>query len=279
MHFTSDFTSDSSADFTPDSSADSSAGFTPGAAPDASPPAVTQRGFVLDGVPGVLWQPAGSSLRARPLVLLGHGGGQHKLGPGVVERAHRCVTRYGWAAVSLDAPGHGERERTAQDERFATEIGQLLAAGRPISAWVARHTAALAERAVPEWRAVLDALEEEADGELGPVGYWGLSLGSVIGIPLAAADSRIAAAVFGLTGHASQVEAARRVGVPVEFLIQWDDELVPREGALAVFGALGSAEKTLHANPGGHLAVPDFELDSSESFLLRRLGRKAGADG
>ncbi|MFJ9839709.1 alpha/beta hydrolase [Kitasatospora sp. NPDC101155] len=237
---------------------------------------LTQHRFTLDGVPGVLWQPDGSALGARPLVLLGHGGGKHKLGPGVVERAHRCVTRYGWAAVSLDAPGHGERERTAQDERFATEIGELLAAGRPISAWVARHTAALAERAVPEWRAVLDALDK-AGGGLGPVGYWGLSLGSVIGIPLVAAEPRITVAVFGLTGHASQLEAARRVGVPVRFVLQWDDELVPRESALAVYGALGSAERTLHANPGGHLAVPDFELDSSERFLFRKLGTQARA--
>ncbi|MEU1282705.1 alpha/beta hydrolase [Kitasatospora sp. NPDC005856] len=237
---------------------------------ESSTDGVTQRHFTLDGVPGVLWQPDGLPLGGRPLVLLGHGGGQHKLGS--VDRARRCVRERGFAAVALDAPGHGERPRSAQDERFATEIGELIAAGRPISAWVARHTAALAERAVPEWVAVLDALEEWAEG-LGPVGYWGLSLGSVIGIPLAAAEPRVAAAVFGLAGHASQVEAAGRVGVPVEFLLQWDDELVPREGALALFGALGSREKTLHANAGGHLEVPELELESSERFLARHLGR------
>ncbi|MFE4975270.1 alpha/beta hydrolase [Kitasatospora sp. NPDC056651] len=252
---------------------------------ESSSGGVTQRRFTLDGVPGVLWQPEGLPLGGRPLVLLGHGGGGHKLGPGVVERAGRCVRGHGFAAVALDAPGHGERPRSAQDERFATEIGELIAAGRPVSAWLARHTAALAERAVPEWTAVLDALGEEAVGEeavgeeastgagegLGPVGYWGLSLGSAIGIPLAAAEPRIAAAVFGLTGHGSQTEAAERVGVPVEFLVQWDDRLVPREGALALFGALGSRQKTLHANPGGHLEVPDAELDSSERFLTRYL--------
>ncbi|MBO1416679.1 alpha/beta hydrolase [Streptomyces sp. FH025] len=255
---------------------------------------VVQRRFVVDGVPGVLWLPASSEPSepsepsdgpersepgGRPLVLLGHGGGQHKTAPGVVERARRCVTRYGYAAVALDAPGHGERNRSAQDERFATEIGELLAAGRPISAWVARHTAALAERAVPEWRAVLDALGAIGEG-LGPVGYWGLSLGSVVGIPLAAAEPRITAAVFGLTGltgQTSPTEAAGRVGVPLRFLLQWDDELVPREAALALFGALGSREKTLHANPGGHEAVPDFELASSERFLCRRLRPGAGA--
>ncbi|MEU9040452.1 MULTISPECIES: alpha/beta hydrolase [unclassified Kitasatospora] len=233
---------------------------------------VTQRGFTLDGVPGVpgvLWWPDGRPLDGRPLVLLGHGGGGDKLA--VAERARRCVARYGFAAVSLDAPGHGERPRTAQDERFVTEIGELLAARRPISAWVARYTAALAERAVPEWVAVLDALGTVGEG-LGPVGFWGLSLGSAVGIPLAAAEPRIVAAVFGLAGHAAQAEAAARVGVPLEFVLQWDDELVPRDGALALFGAFGSREKTLHANPGGHLEVPDFEVAASERFLVRHLG-------
>ncbi|MEU6966454.1 alpha/beta hydrolase [Kitasatospora aureofaciens] len=242
---------------------------------ETSADGVSERRFVHDGVPGVLWHPAGSALGGRPLVLLGHGGGQHKLGPR--DRARACVARYGWAAVALDAPGHGERERTAQDERFATEIGELLAAGRPISAWVARHTAALAERAVPEWRAVLDTLDalEGRGGGPGPVGYWGLSLGTVIGIPLAAVEPRIRAAVFGLAGHASLLEPAGRVTVPVEFVLQWDDELSSREAALALYGALGSRQKTLHANPGGHRAVPEFELAASERFLLGHLGRTA----
>ncbi|MEU4118541.1 alpha/beta hydrolase [Kitasatospora sp. NPDC028055] len=263
---------------------------------ETSSDGVLERRFVLDGVPGVLWQPDGSGPDGppgrggpdgppghdgpsgpggRPLVLLGHGGGQDRWGPR--ERALRCARRYGWASVAIDAPGHGERARTAQDERFATEIGQLLAAGRPVSAWVARHTAALAERAVPEWRAVLDALAGAAGEGLGPVGYWGLSLGTVIGVPLAAAEPRIVAAVFGLAGNAALAEAAGRVTVPVEFVLQWDDELQPREGALALYGALGSREKTLYANPGGHLAVPGFEAAASEGFLLRHLGGGAPA--
>ncbi|GAA2815280.1 alpha/beta hydrolase [Kitasatospora sp. CM 4170] len=245
---------------------------------------VTEHCFTLDGVPGVLWLPAtaqaGSPAAApadaaptrRPLVLLGHGGGSHKLAPGLVARAGRCATRYGFAVAALDAPGHGERPRTAQDERFATEIGELLATGRPISARVARHTAALAEQAVPEWQAVIDALRKlDGVGPDGPVGYWGLSLGSVIGVPLAGADPRITVAVFGLAGDDSLTEAARRVTVPVEFLLQWDDELVPRRAALALFDAFASAEKTLHANPGGHLDVPDFEVTDSELFLARHL--------
>ena len=105
----------------------------------------------------------------------------------------------------------------------------------------------------------------------GPVGYWGLSLGSLIGVPFVAAEPRVTAAVLGLAGHQTLAEAAARITVPVEFVLQWDDELVPRESGLALFDAFGSAEKTLHANPGPHVGVPTFELDSSERFFARHL--------
>ncbi|KJS52640.1 dienelactone hydrolase family protein [Streptomyces rubellomurinus] len=231
---------------------------------------VVEYRFTHGDVPGVLWRPTGPMRYGRPLVLLGHGGGQHKLAPGLVERARRFVADAGFTAVALDAPGHGERPRTAADERFVGEIAELQAAGRPISAWVARHTAAVAERAVPEWIAVLDTLAEELEGR-GPIGYWGLSLGSVIGIPLAAAEPRIGAAVFGLTGHESQTEPAARVTAPLDFLVQWDDALVPRAWALGVYDAFGSPDRTLHANPGGHGDVPERQLAAAEGSLRRRL--------
>jgi hypothetical protein len=47
--------------------------------------------------------------------------------------------------------------------------------------------------------------------------------------------------------------------------------MVPRESGLALFGAFASAEKTLHANAGGHLDVPRFELGSSVRFFARHL--------
>ncbi|MEU6235070.1 alpha/beta hydrolase [Kitasatospora sp. NPDC047058] len=232
---------------------------------------VSERLFALGDVPGVLWSPAGAT-GGRPLVLMGHGGGWHKQAPGLVARAGRLAVQYGFAVAAIDAPGHGERPKSPQDERFPAEIGELLATGEPVSPQVARHTAALAERAVPEWRAVLDALQElDGIGADGPVGYWGLSLASVIGIPLVAAESRIGAAVFGLAGHESLAGAAAAVTVPVAFLLQWDDELVPREAGLALFDTFGSREKTLHANPGGHLELPAHEEEGAERFVLRHL--------
>ena len=55
---------------------------------------VLERLFTLDDIPGVLWSPADAT-DSRPLVLLSHGGGQHKQIPGLVARAHRYVTACG----------------------------------------------------------------------------------------------------------------------------------------------------------------------------------------
>ncbi len=54
--------------------------------------------------------------------------------------------------------------------------------------------------------------------------------------------------------------------------MQWDDEPVPRDSALALFDAFGSTDKSLHANAGGHLALPRFEIDSAVRFFARHLG-------
>jgi pimeloyl-ACP methyl ester carboxylesterase len=232
---------------------------------------VSERLFTLDHIPGVLWSPAGAA-GSRPLVLLGHGGGQHKKAPGLVARARRYVTACGFAVAAIDAPAHGDRPRTEQDERFVAGIRERMAAGEPVGPQIARYNAELAARAVPEWQATLGALQEvDCVGAGGPAGFWGVSLGSAIGVPLAAAEPRITAAVFGLAGRETLAGAAARVTVPVEFLLQWDDELVPRESGLALFGAFASREKTLHANPGRHAGVPAFELESSERFFTRHL--------
>jgi pimeloyl-ACP methyl ester carboxylesterase len=232
---------------------------------------VLERLFTLDGIPGVLWSPAGA-IGNRPLVLLAHGGGQHKKVPGLVARAHRYVTACGFTVAAIDAPGHGDQPRTEQDERFAAGMRERLTASEPIGPHIARHNAELAARAIPEWQAALDALQElDGIGADGPVGFWGVSLGTAIGVPFAAAEPRITAAVFGLASHETLAEAAARVAVPVQFLLQWDDELVSRDSGLALFDAFASREKTLHANPGRHVEVPAFELDSSARFFTRHL--------
>jgi hypothetical protein len=53
----------------------------------------------------------------------------------------------------------------------------------------------------------------------------------VIGVPFVAPDSRVRA-VLGLGGGGVSAESAVRITVPVEFLVQWDDERVPRTQSL-----------------------------------------------
>jgi hypothetical protein len=76
-----------------------------------------------------------------------------------------------------------------------------------------------------------------------------------MGIHLVAAEPRITAAVLGLIRSDGLTGTAARITIPVEFVLQWDDEGNPRDSVMRLFDALGSAEKTLHANPGSHRGV------------------------
>ncbi|MHC3467869.1 alpha/beta fold hydrolase [Streptomyces sp. 7R007] len=236
---------------------------------------VLERDFTVGDVPGVLWSPVSAADRA-PLVLMGHGGGTHKRWPAMTGRAHRLVTGGGFHVAVIDAPGHGDRPRTAHDEREIAELYRARAAGEPEGPVVVRYNAHLAQRAVPEWRATLDALQELPEiGPDGPVGYFGLTMGTAIGVPFVALEPRITVAVFGLHWPDALAEWAQRITVPVEFALQWGDEHIPREAGLALFDAFASPEKTLHANAGRHKELPRFEADSAVRFFVRHLGRTA----
>ena len=67
------------------------------------------------------------------------------------------MTGCGFAAAAIDAPGHGDRAKTEQDEQFQAAIRERMTAGEPAGPWIGRYNAALAARAVPEWQATLDA--------------------------------------------------------------------------------------------------------------------------
>ena len=237
---------------------------------------VVERDFVVGEVPGVLWSPVAGPAHA-PVVLMGHGGGLHKKTPALVSRAHDAVTRWGFTVVALDAPGHGDRPRTAEDDRARAEFRQAHTTGdsRLFEETSVRYMISLAERAVPEWQATLDALQDlpEIGGEA-PIGYGGgITVGTAIGVPLTAVDPRITAAIFGggLFGYPSLIEAARRITVPIQFLLPWDDEHVDRRSGLDLFDAFASTEKTLHANPGDHRTIRWIGLD--DEFLARHFGR------
>jgi len=216
---------------------------------------VHERRFTLDvgqeTVPGLLWTPSTLTDDPRPLVLLGHGGTRHKRYGYILQMARRLVRHLGFAAAAIDAPGHGERHDPARPPGTV----DLPAA-----------------QVVAEWKATTDFVQGQPGIASGQIGYWGLSMGCSLGVPFVAAEPRVGAAVIGLSGRYEGVRsAARDITCPVLFLCQWDDELVPRDDVLALFDAVGSTDKQLHANPGRHQDVPGREFDAAEVFFRDHL--------
>ncbi len=234
---------------------------------------VVDRSFTLGDVPGVLWSPA-SPAPGAPLVLMGHSGGLHKRTPGLVARARKAVRGEGFHVAAIDSPGHGDRPRSREDQRWVDALLRARDQGESLAPVIGPYNASLAERAVPEWQQTIDALQ--ALPEIGAdvaIGYSGMTLASAIGIPLAAAESRISAAIFGgVFVYDALLAAAREVTVPVEFLLPWDDPEIAREPGLELFDAFASEDKTLHAFPGSHFHVPTDRTDTR--FFQRHLGRR-----
>lgn len=230
---------------------------------------VLERTFTLGDIPGILWTPESASAPVR-LILLGHPGGLQQMYPRLAARARHSVAQ-GFAAATIELPGSGDRPRMAAIEEARAELRRALAAGEPVPDDVVdRLVLPLVDQAVPEWRAALDALLSlpEIDG---PVGY---ARGVIaIGIRMALVESRIAAAVLfaGTFVPRSLFEEARQINIPLQVLLQWDDEGNDRQQALNLFEAFGSGEKTLHANMGGHTGVPAFETDEANRFFARHL--------
>jgi hypothetical protein len=232
---------------------------------------VLEREFILGEIPGFLWTPPSPSAPA-PLILISPPPlGLGKVYPRLAGRARYYATRYGFASATIELPGSGDRPRLAVLDQARADLRRMLAAGEPVSGeMVDALTIPLVDRAVPEMRAALNALL--ALPEIGgPVGYNGGVIS--IGVRLAAVEPRIAAAVLfaGSFVPAAIVEQARDVTIPLQVLLQWDDEGNDRQAALDLFDAFGSQEKTLHANMGGHTGVPHDELDAGARFFARHL--------
>ncbi|MDN3254200.1 dienelactone hydrolase [Streptomyces sp. DSM 42143] len=230
---------------------------------------VLEREFVLGEIPGMLWTPRSASAPA-PLILLGHPGGLHLMYPRLVARARQTVAE-GFAAATIELPGSGDRPRSAAAEQARADLRRALEAGEPVDEDIVdRLVLPLVDKAVPEWQTALDALLSlpEIDG---PVGYSGGVIS--IGVRLAVVEPRISAAVLfaGSFVPRAVFEEARQVSLPLHVLLQWDDEGNDRQAALDLFDTLGSKEKTLHANMGGHTGVPQFASDAAAQFFTRHL--------
>lgn len=226
----------------------------------------------VDGrsVPGVLWLPA-EGTGPRPLVLLGHGATHHRKIEYLAALGRGLAADHGFAVAAIDGPGHGDRRVPGHDDSVSL-FGDFL------TEWSREGTV---DDMVADWRGAIDALRDLDEVGDGPVGYWGLSMGTIYGLPLVAADPRIQVAVFGLMGLVGPTRErlaadAASVSCPLLFIQQWDDSLIPRAETFELFDALSSIDKRLHAHPGDHAAVPPEEVAFSAGFLARHLAPHAG---
>ncbi|MEU6535772.1 alpha/beta hydrolase [Streptomyces sp. NPDC047000] len=226
---------------------------------------VLEREFLLGETPGTLWT---SGSAPAPLILMAHNNGLPKREPRLVARARHSAAR-GYAVAAIDTAGCGDRPRSSADEQIRAELRRAMRAGEPVDEIFESFIGPLVEKAVPEWRTTLDALLSLPETG-GPVGYQGWT---ALGIRLAAAEPRIAAAVLFAGGYVPRAvrEQAGQITVPLLLLLQWDDEGNPRQRALDLFDAFGTEEKTLHANLGGHTGTPWFETEDGERFFDRHL--------
>lgn len=232
---------------------------------------VCERGFEVkrDGqaIPGVMWSPAAAS-GPRALVLMGHGGSGHKRNERMVMLGHMFAADYGWCAAAIDGPVHGGR-------------GPVDDANHPAyrAMW---QQQGVVQGMIADWRATLDALSQLEEVDSSRVGYWGVSMGTMFGLPYVASEQRIRAAVLGKAGMrgSSVVRSgidrhfdifAAKVLVPVLFVMQWDDERFERTGQLELFDRLGSADKRLHAYPGLHVDNGPEAFEVQAAFLARYL--------
>jgi pimeloyl-ACP methyl ester carboxylesterase len=218
------------------------------------------REFSLEGnrsVTGAVWLPDEPTLGAT-LICFGHGASGDRYQDPIADLAARFV-QAGFPCLSIDGPVHGLR-KVGDGARgaFFPEYQRENSIADMVSDWEFAIEAA-------------KALNEIGACELA---YFGLSMGSIFGIPLVAARPDVVVATLGLVGVSGQfphgkriLEAATDIRCPTLFLMQLEDELFDREGYLKVFDAFSAKDKRLHANPGLHAEVPIEEVDYTFRFM------------
>jgi dienelactone hydrolase len=219
-------------------------------------------------VPGVLWTRRDAT-GPRPLVLVGHGGSQHKEADAVLDVAGPLVTGHGFAVAAIDGPVHGDRRADG-----GLDGAKVIQDFRAL--W---NESPCIDSMVADWGAAVDKLVELAEIDPGAIGWFGISMGTAYGIPVCAADARIRAALLGMWGtshaHGHQLLAlARKVRCPVLFQRKADDERFTPAGQQELFDAIGSSDKQLRVHPGKHVNPAGRQLEEGLAFLVRHLERQ-----
>ena len=234
---------------------------------------MTERQFWVAGangpVPGMLWTASASDVSGvKPMILLGHGGSGSKNTANILDARDYFTGRCGIATAAIDGPAHGDRGPVTTTEH--PEYSAMWARPNVI------------EDMNIDWARTLDALLALGEFDANAVGFHGLSMGSMFGIPYVAAEPRIAVAVLGLCGYrgtsidrsgiaARLAEDAPRITCPLVYHVQWDDERFERESAFELYGQIASVDKRLQSTPGGHGGISTEGRDTLRAFLVARL--------
>ena len=222
-------------------------------------------------VPGILWTPEDAD-GVRPLVLIGHGGSQHKRAPNVLALARRIVRHLGYAAAAIDGPMHGDRIPDGTDLTLDIVSRRMREDPNETAAAVPQGAHGVAG----------DAHRTEAGGRRRRRAH-GL-LGPVDGDGHRPAVRRVRAAdrLRGARVDGPVRRRARRVGA-VDHRSRCSSSSsgttswCKRTDALTLFDTLASTDKTMHVNPGAHAAVPAEEIAATERFFAKHLGAKVSA--
>lgn len=214
-------------------------------------------------VTGALWLPPTPDADT-PLLLCGHGASGDRYQAPIPHLGKRMTRERDVAVLAIDGPVHGLRH--------------VPPGGREALRVEMQRDGAI-EDMVQDWRDALEGARRETGVGQARIAYFGLSMGSIFGIPLLASGIGVQAATLGLLGTWGLGRAfgervardAAAIDIPVLFLMQLEDEIFNRKGCLELFDALGSADKRLHANPGLHPEIPAEEIDFAFEFLARRL--------
>lgn len=214
-------------------------------------------------VTGALWLPPAPDTDT-PLLLCGHGASGDRYQAPIPYLGKHMTRKRDAAVLAIDGPVHGLRH--------------VPPGGREALGIEMQRDGAV-EDMVRDWHDALEGIRRDTGVGGGRIAYFGLSMGSMFGIPLLASGVGAHAATLGLLGTWGLGRAfgerlardAAAIDIPILFLLQLEDEIFNRKGCLALFDALGSADKRLHANPGLHPEVPTEEIEFAFDFLARRL--------
>lgn len=217
-------------------------------------------------ITGALWLP-NDGKQTDTLVCCGHGGSGDRFQSPIPQFAARFADQR-VAVLAIDGPDHGLRQH-----------GPGGRAGLMID--LQRGDQALDDMS-EDWRIAVDAVRSRDDLELPRLAYFGLSMGSIYGIPFLAQRDDLIAAVLGLHGvpegmpHANKMmDAASRIEAPVHFLLQLDDEVFATEDSIRLFRAIGSYDKRMHGNPGKHADIARDEIEHCFDYLQSHISGNA----